>query len=171
MKLNQSDSKILRQSYKSSLIPSRLATWLTGKPSLGQKPLLKMHWSIYVLFIFLVFIGSYYLGFSNQFENQELALTLLSWAGLLFSSRRMVAVILHQSVHDRLSGNSMFDQFIGDFVTLFMVTQDYKAYKIDHCEIHHAPLGFATKYDPIVKFFSVFGINLGQSKKACMLIF
>ena len=38
MKLNQLDSKILRESYKSSLIPGRIATWLTGKPSLAADP-------------------------------------------------------------------------------------------------------------------------------------
>ncbi|UYM15490.1 fatty acid desaturase [Endozoicomonas euniceicola] len=171
MKLNQLDSKIVRESYKSSLMPDRIATWLTGKPSLDQKPLFKLHWSIYVAAIISIFFVSYFIGFANQINTPSIFITLISWAGLVFSSRRMAAVILHQSVHDRLSGNSRFDQFIGDLVTLLMITQDYKTYKVDHCQTHHAPLSFATKYDPIVQFFSVFGINLGQKKESLYLNF
>ncbi|TMP34136.1 hypothetical protein CWB97_23115, partial [Pseudoalteromonas citrea] len=89
--------------------------------------------------------------------DQSIAIMLLCWAGLVFSTRRMAAVILHQSVHERLSGNGLFDKLLGDFVTLLMLTQDSETYKVDHCKIHQGPLTFATKYDPNVQFFSVFG--------------
>ncbi len=164
MKLTQDQSQMVRKSYGNSFLPSRFVTWLTGKPLSGQKPLFRLHWSAYVLVVLGIFFGSLTLGFYNQYQDISVFLTILSWVGLVFSSRRMAAVILHQSVHDRLSGNSKFDKLIGDFVTSLMLTQDYDSYKVDHCDIHHAPRTFATKYDPIVKFFSVFGIDLGREK-------
>ncbi len=171
MKLKQNQSESIRNSYKFSIFPSHFSSWLTGKPLSEQKPLLKINWVFYVLLVISIFILALLGGFYNQFVTQNIFITILSWLLLIFSSRRMAAVILHQSVHSRLSGNDFIDSLIGDFVTILMLTQDYKTYKIDHCEKHHAPLTFATRYDPIVQFFSVFGINLGQSKKNLYLKF
>ncbi|TMP26700.1 hypothetical protein CWB99_17720 [Pseudoalteromonas rubra] len=171
MKLNKEQSALIRESYNRTLIPKAVATWLTGKPCAGQKPLFKLHWILYVAFVLAIFFLSYIGGFYNQVADQSIAIMLLCWAGLVFSTRRMAAVILHQSVHERLSGNGLFDKLLGDFVTLLMLTQDYETYKVDHCKIHHGPLTFATKYDPIVQFFSVFGIDLGAKKQNLYLNF
>lgn len=164
MKYIQKHSYIIRKSYSKSFLPNSFSTWLTGKPLNEKNSLLQLSWISYTLIVFTIFITSLVIVFYNTIYLHNTLITVLCWAGMLFSSRRMAAVILHQSVHERLSGNAKIDQFIGDFATLIMITQDYKTYKIDHCEIHHAPLTFATKYDPIVQFFSVFGLNLGERK-------
>jgi len=109
-------------------------------------------------------MSSLWLGFYNQTTDRSIFLILLSWAGLVFSSRRMAAVILHQSVHGRLTNNKTLDMVLGEFVTTLMITQDFKTYQYDHCSIHHAPQTFATANDPIVEFFTKYGIRPSLTK-------
>ena len=164
LKSNQVNSNEIRQSYSASLLPSRFVTWMTGKALPEQKPLLNLNWIHYTLAMLTIFLLSVILGFYNQFNQANLYVTLACWAGLVFSSRRMAAVILHQSVHARLSTHQWFDRLIGDLVTVLMFTQDFKTYQHDHCQIHHAPKTFATRLDPIVNFFTTFGIKPGARK-------
>ncbi|SHN89884.1 hypothetical protein BHECKSOX_2489 [Bathymodiolus heckerae thiotrophic gill symbiont] len=170
-KMNTRQGDLVRESYEKSLFPSYFSTWLTGKSLSTQKPSISNHWYYYVGFVLSIFLISLWLGFYNLSNYQNISIMLLSWAGLVFSSRRMAAVILHQSVHGRLSKNKAVDAVFGDLVTILMITQDFKTYQHDHCNVHHAPRTFATVNDPIVMFFTKLGIQPGLTKNKLYINF
>lgn len=140
-------------------------TWVTGKALPHQQPLIHMNWMQYLLIMLSLYLGGLVFAFFSFSDPLNLSLLLISWGMVVFSSRRMAAVILHQCVHHRFSGKKKIDRFIGELVTTLMMTQDFVSYQIDHCKLHHAPKSFATEEDPIVIFFTSHGIKRGLSKK------
>ncbi|WP_170968227.1 hypothetical protein, partial [Vibrio kanaloae] len=87
----------------------------------------------------------------------------------LFSSRRLAAVVIHQAVHLRLSGNETVDMLIGEFCSIITFSQDFKSYQVDHCKLHHAPDTFATENDPILIFLNKCGLTHGMRKSDLIL--
>jgi fatty acid desaturase len=77
----------------------------------------------YLIVMLAVFGSALYFGFQNQIGDSSIVITLLCWAGVLATSRRMAAVVLHQGVHERLSGNSTFDKIVGELVTILMFSR------------------------------------------------
>lgn len=137
--ITQSQSNPIRASYENSLLPSLFSTWLTGKPLEGQTPLLKLNWFSYTFAMVILFLCSLAAGFLFfYFDDASYWILASSWFGLIFSSRRMAAVVLHQAVHNRLSGVEKVDFFVGELVTVLMFSQDYMSYKHDHCVVHYS---------------------------------
>ena len=165
--VNPKLSQEIRDSYDNSLIPNRFSTWLTGKAHSTKTTNTVFNWCTYTLFTILGLFGGLYgvLVSYNYYVQGVCALLIVAM------SRRLAAVVIHQAVHNRLSGNELFDMLIGEFCSIITLSQDYHSYKKDHCKTHHAPDSFATERDPILIFLTKSGVKPGLTAQELRLSF
>jgi hypothetical protein len=162
-----SQSQKIRDSYDNSLFPNRFSSWLTGKAHSGKKINTIFIWWSYTLSVLIAFfIGMACIVYTDKIPQQIIGALLI-----LFSSRRLAAVVIHQAVHHRLSGNEKVDMLIGELCSIITFSQDYRSYKMDHCKLHHSPETFATESDPILIFLERCGLTHGMSKSDLILGF
>ncbi|PYF82302.1 hypothetical protein DFP75_103128 [Marinomonas alcarazii] len=160
-----SQSQKIRNSYEKSLFPSRFSSWLTGKAHSEKRLNTIFSWWSYLC----VVLAAFFMGLACLIYSQLITVQLAGTLLVLFSSRRLAAVVIHQAVHHRLSGNEMIDMLIGEFCAIITFSQDFKSYKVDHCKLHHSPETFATKSDPILIFLETCGLTHGMSKSDLIL--
>lgn len=158
-------SQKIRDSYEKSLFPTRFSSWLTGKGHSEKKLNTIFNWWTYTISVLAVF----FTGLVCLAYFQLIAIQFLGVLLVLFSSRRIAAVVIHQAVHHRLSGNETIDMLIGELCSIITFSQDFKSYQVDHCKLHHSPNTFATKNDPILIFLERCGLTNGMDKSELIL--
>jgi len=78
----------------------------------------------------------------------------------------MILVIAHQCIHRQFTGNSQWDNFVGELVTVLTAYQDAHAFKVEHFDAHHRRAFFATPDDPPVQVLMGLGFRPGMTKRA-----
>jgi fatty acid desaturase len=164
---NTQQSQSIRDSYDNSLIPNRLSTWLTGKAHSTKSADTMLTWWTYTFGI----ISTYIAAVGTLIYADTLVYQVIASLMVLALSRRMTAVILHQAVHNRLSGVEIVDRLIGEVCSILSMSQGYKSYQEDHCGSHHSPETFATAQDPIIMFMKKSGLDERQTKQDIVLGF
>ncbi|EYF05458.1 Hypothetical protein CAP_3185 [Chondromyces apiculatus DSM 436] len=143
-------------------------TWLTGKALPGQKPRFPVGpWG---------YLFRTVLTFGAGFAMSTLAVVgalpapalwvLLGWGLCLNGSRNMALVLVHQCGHHRFTGNAKVDRFVGECLSVLLVSQDVVSYRHDHHKLHHGPRSFTTDQDPVVIFIRRFGFRAGLSRRS-----
>jgi hypothetical protein len=91
---------------------------------------------------------------------------LVGWLLTVHGERLMVLVIAHQALHRRFSGNSRWDWYWGETVTVLSVFHTFGDFKEEHFDNHHRREIFATEADPPVQFLIDLGFRPGLPRMA-----
>ncbi|MEX5712629.1 fatty acid desaturase [Parafrankia sp. FMc6] len=138
-----------------------LWTWLTGRASPGQRPLVRHTWASYLAVTLGVFGGGLLLSaaaMSTRFAYWYLAV-VAGVVATLAAARTMILVIAHQCIHRRFSGRPRLDRAIGELVTLLTVYYDAGTFRAEHFDAHHRAAVFATSADPPVRSLIALGFR------------
>jgi hypothetical protein len=140
-------------------------TWLSGKPSHGEKPLYYPTPLIILasglVRLLLALAGTYWI-LTFQ-EPVALVLLPLCWLIYVSGARLLQVTIVHHSAHLNFTGIEWVDRMVGHILTAALMIQDYDSYRRDHVSIHHSKL-LATLEDPDLKFLLLLGFRTGKPK-------
>ncbi len=155
----------------------RLLTIWTGKAHTGQKPLWRKGWKTHLIgtiaFILAgLVIQSSVISFAWQDPTLAillLPLTISVWllgaSMLVGGARNSLTSIIHQSVHGKFTGKEKIDLWIGHMFGSILLFQDYHAYRIEHCGIHHKLRYLATSADPDAIFMCELGFRSDMTRR------
>lgn len=138
-------------------------TWLTGKPYRGQTPLFKSSRLYELVTALTALFGS---AAASAFICQSapplfLPLLLISWAITVGSARKLLTCIIHRCVHYQFWGDWR-DHWLGEAISILIMTQDFEGYRHDHVKVHHHVNYFATfEHDPDARFVLALGFCPG----------
>jgi fatty acid desaturase len=105
------------------------------------------------------------IGLSVYFQDIFVYLLVLFFIG---TRQRALATLLHDSAHRVLCANSKLNDFIGKYLSGYLIFQSFKAYARSHVILHHNFLGNAQK-DPDYQYYLESGLFKNQDKKSFIL--
>jgi fatty acid desaturase len=142
-----------------------LLTVITGKPLAYQKS-----WQVTPTYHLVTALMSLSTGvlisIFATFNFTFLPLLIFSWILTVSGARKLQLTIVHQCAHERFSGNSKLDKWLGETISILLVIQDFDSYQKEHLEDHHDGHNLSTPQDPTVKFLvEKLGLQPGMSKE------
>lgn len=109
--------------------------------------------------------GGLLLGFTVIGAGWWAALVPVSWLLTTHGLRKLRVMILHQCSHNNFLPHRTLDSYIGRFIALLVVSQEYAGYQREHVSDHHS-VHHMTMRDPTVQFLIVgLGAHPGMTRR------
>jgi hypothetical protein len=172
MKTIQNSNSIREEMMRS--LPNRIfqgfLTWLTGKPYLGQKPLIqRSNLSHLATALITLALGVFISAIAND-ENWTLSFVIVGWILTVSGARKLITTVNHYCVHGDLlpaqwrKKYAYLHPIIAEVNSIVLVLQNFSEYYSEHMA-HHKIGVMATIVDPDMKFLWLLGFRPGMTKK------
>ena len=170
MNLTETDVEVdVRQSMR--ILPSFLQwflTWFTGKPLIGQKPLINRSSYSHILTAYACLFTGFAISAVGilYFSWLTIPLLLVGWLLTVSGARKIATTINHYCVHGDLLPLKWKDYhaFVSEINSIVIFIQPFAEYKDEHLA-HHKVKKVATIYDPDMVFMWQLGFRPGMAKK------
>jgi fatty acid desaturase len=139
-------------------------TWMTGKPLIGQQPLVKQtQLSQLVMTLATLFGGVALSGWLMAQAHPAFWMLLpVSWLMTVHTARKFQTGILHEAAHLNFSGSRLLDAALFEVMSTILMIQDFAGYHYNHVALHHGKK-LATLDDLDVQFLIKLGFRPGTS--------
>jgi hypothetical protein len=150
----------------------RLLTWITGKPTHGEQPLIRVAaiWHLLSVLVSFFVVGFGEAALLSTFPAVGALLLVPSWIWLTSCLRRFQAVFTHHASHHAITGKRKIDYPIGDFFNVLALTQSVLDYRKTHLP-HHSKKSFATFDDEGSQFLLFCGFRPGMPRAESWALF
>jgi hypothetical protein len=135
-------------------------TWMTGKPHLEQKPLVKPTRLSHLGTALASLLGGAAVSATIWNHLPQLWFLLpISWSFTVGGARKIQTMLLHRCVHRDFFGDKR-DRWLAEILSTILLIQDYSSYFRDHCKLHHHVKKFSTfEHDPDAQFLWKLGFR------------
>jgi hypothetical protein len=161
----------VRESY--TIFPTwsqPLWTWMTGKPSAEENPLIVLSSWVYLAVSLSLFLIGVLGGISVLAFAIAPIWTLAFLIPLaVYGARLLILTIAHQCAHLMFCHSKSLNQIVHDILTTLVCSQDYDSYRYDHFHVHHGIKTFGTFEDPVLSFIKSHGFTGELSKRQLWL--
>jgi len=141
-------------------------TVITGKPYRGQQPSRWTLWQYLIGTLGCLIVGLLLSILATHRPGLGLLLPL-GWLLTTGSMRTLQVVVMHHCSHVNVTGNKSIDTYMGQWISILLMIQDFDSYTSAH-RIHHSLKGhLTTKDETLIFLFKQLKLRPGMSKQEC----
>jgi len=141
-----------------------IITLVSGKPLTGTRPKLNIKpWMAILIDYTKYTTGIVGAALSVQVGGGVLFLLPLFWI-LIVNGARSLTSDAHYAGHGAVTGHKKFDMWLGNILSLTVISSNMKDYAQSHNRDHHGKLGIGTQSDPDIGMVRMLGFRMGMNR-------
>lgn len=140
-------------------------TFISGKPSSHEKPFFIVSpWNAIIIDLAKLVAGILGSAFAYTRGEEWRLIIPLFWI-LTVNGVRSLTSDAHYAGHSCITGSKGFDYWVGEFISMLVLSANMQDYARGHNQNHHGRDGIVTLQDPDLELMFLLGFDTGQSQR------